>query len=340
MFPMSQDPAREPGARQVGPPHDGGRPDRLNGALVPTEGLRERKKRLMRQLISDTATAMFLERGFEEVRVAEVAVACDVSEKTVYNYFPTKESLILDREEGMTEDILRVLGPGGPPISPIEAAVGLIVAETSSLFDSWDQGTDPPLDLTLVRRFSELLDRTPSLRAARRDMVDRLVDVAARAMAARAGVDPDDPEPQIAADALLGLWRVQFRAMTKYSDGTRSPDEVRDLVLAEVRRAARLIDTGLWSFGLAVQGSNGRDQLKAAAEAAHEASKQVVTAIRQARDAWRQVVADAHRDEEGRAHPTRQLRESRRPAGDLGRPPRPPRPPRRARRTPGEDGRV
>src|SRR6478752_8243526 len=61
------------------------------------EGLRERKKRLMRQQLSDTATRMFLERGFDQVRVAEVAEACGVSEKTVFNYFPTKESLVLDR---------------------------------------------------------------------------------------------------------------------------------------------------------------------------------------------------------------------------------------------------
>src|SRR5712672_3397034 len=61
------------------------------------EGLRERKKRLMRQHLSDTATQMFMERGFDAVRVAEVAEACGVSEKTVFNYFPTKESLILDR---------------------------------------------------------------------------------------------------------------------------------------------------------------------------------------------------------------------------------------------------
>src|ERR1035441_3436259 len=60
-------------------------------------GLRERKKRLMRQQLSDTATEMFMERGFGAVRVAEVAEACGVSEKTVFNYFPTKESLILDR---------------------------------------------------------------------------------------------------------------------------------------------------------------------------------------------------------------------------------------------------
>src|SRR4030081_1866989 len=60
-------------------------------------GLRERKKRLIRQQGSDTATQMFLERGFDAVRVSEIAEACGVSEKTVFNYFPTKESLVLDR---------------------------------------------------------------------------------------------------------------------------------------------------------------------------------------------------------------------------------------------------
>src|SRR5580704_9227835 len=60
------------------------------------DGLRERKKRLMRQQLSDAATQMFMERGFDAFRVAEVAAACGVSEKTVFNYFPTKESLIPD----------------------------------------------------------------------------------------------------------------------------------------------------------------------------------------------------------------------------------------------------
>src|ERR1035441_6238774 len=73
---------------------------RSPGTGVPeAEGLRERKKRLMRQQLSDTATLMFMERGFDAVRVAEIADACGVSEKTVFNYFPTKEALILDRLE-------------------------------------------------------------------------------------------------------------------------------------------------------------------------------------------------------------------------------------------------
>jgi hypothetical protein len=61
------------------------------------EGLRERKKAETRQRLSDTATRMFLDRGFDGVKVTEIAAACQVSEKTVYNYFPTKEALVLDR---------------------------------------------------------------------------------------------------------------------------------------------------------------------------------------------------------------------------------------------------
>ena len=100
----------------------------------PAEGLRERKKRLMRQQLSDTATQMFLERGFDAVRVAEVAEACGVSEKTVFNYFPTKESLVLDRLE-TTVASLRA-GLADPGIPPVKAALHILDGELSGL-TSW-----------------------------------------------------------------------------------------------------------------------------------------------------------------------------------------------------------
>jgi hypothetical protein len=59
---------------------------------------------------------------------------------------------------------------------------------------------------------------------------------------------PDDPEPQIAATALVGLWDVQAHALRKRPDGTHGLDEVREGVLAEVRRAARIVDEGLGSL--------------------------------------------------------------------------------------------
>ena len=90
----------------------------LPGVEAPqAEGLRERKKRLMRQQLSDTATRMFLERGFDAVRVSEIAEACGVSEKTVFNYFPTKEALILDRLDA-TVAALRT-GLADPGVSPV-----------------------------------------------------------------------------------------------------------------------------------------------------------------------------------------------------------------------------
>ncbi|MCU1594087.1 MAG: TetR family transcriptional regulator [Frankiales bacterium] len=261
----------------------------------PGEGLRERKKRLTRQQISDTATAMFLDRGFDDVRVADVAEACGISEKTVYNYFPTKESLLLDREEPMAAEIRAALGPGAPLGSPIEAAVRIIVRDVEQMYALWAEHPGAQ-DFTVIHRFNDLIEGTPSLRAAQRDMMDRLSQVAAEAMAERAGVDPQDPEPQVAGDAILSLWRIEFSAMKRYADGTLTPQQAQAKVVDEVRRAARLIDTGLWSFAMAVQGSNGKEQVKAAAEASDAARKQVMSAIRQARDAWKAAAAQVQRD--------------------------------------------
>ncbi|MFE9650066.1 TetR/AcrR family transcriptional regulator [Streptomyces sp. NPDC006365] len=72
-----------------------------------TEGLRERKKRQTRQHISDIATRLFVERGFVTVTIAEVADAADVSVNTVYNYFPAKEDLFLDRSKGVVGRLSR-----------------------------------------------------------------------------------------------------------------------------------------------------------------------------------------------------------------------------------------
>lgn len=257
------------------------------------EGLRERKKRLMRQLISDTATGMFLERGFDEVKVTEIAEVCGVSEKTVYNYFSTKEALLLDREEDIATAIRAAFGPGAPARSPTEAALEILAQDVETLRVAWRSGGELTDGLMLFRRFTDLVDGTPSLRAAQRDMMDRLVRVAAEAMAARAGVSPDDPEPQIAAAAILGLWRIQYQAMRRYAEGDHTPDEVIDLAAADVRRAARLIDSGLWAFGVMVQGGGSREQLTAAAEAAQRAGKQVATALRQARTIWREIQQEA-----------------------------------------------
>jgi AcrR family transcriptional regulator/RimJ/RimL family protein N-acetyltransferase len=217
-----------------------------SAANSPAEGLRERKKRLMRQQLSDTATRMFLERGFDQVRVAEIAEACGVSEKTVFNYFPIKESLVLDRLES-TVSSLRT-GLADPERRPVQAALQILERELSGLTDWLASQEDPGQAAQAILRFGDLIRATPSLRAYQSDMMDQFVSVATQILAARAGMSPDDPEPQIAARALLGLWHVQANSLRTHLDGASAPKRVHDLVTADVRRAARLLATGLHSF--------------------------------------------------------------------------------------------
>ncbi|MEU1625546.1 TetR family transcriptional regulator [Streptomyces sp. NPDC020096] len=210
------------------------------------EGLRERKKRLMRQQLSDTATEMFMERGFDAVRVSEIAEACGVSEKTVFNYFPTKESLILDRWESTTPALRAALAE--PGLTPVEAVLRILSDELGGI-TSWLAGQeDPARGRAMIMRFGTLTRSTPSLRAHHRDMADRLVAVAAELLAERAGMAPNDPEPQITAVALLGLWDVQAQSLRKHLDSADAPARLHAAVTADVHRAAELIKTGVGSF--------------------------------------------------------------------------------------------
>lgn len=85
-------------------------------------GLRERKKRLTYRAISEAAVALFLERGFDDVSVAEVAAAADVSKPTLFRYFPAKEDLALHRFAEHEDEAARVVAArpaGAPPLTAL-----------------------------------------------------------------------------------------------------------------------------------------------------------------------------------------------------------------------------
>jgi AcrR family transcriptional regulator len=249
----------------------------------PHDGLRERKKRRTRQQISDVATMLFVTRGFDHVKVSEIADVVGVSEKTVYNYFPTKESLVFDRTDEGLEQMAGALRERRPSESPTRAML-------RALAEDMDDLTDMPDELfVLLPLFARMIASTPSLRAAWLELSDRLVQVATEELAALAEVDPRDPEPMIAARAIGALHELSFSSRIRHvEDGLRGR-ALRDAVLGDLQRAAKLLDAGLWSFSLLTHGARTRQQLREAAATAEEAREQVFAALRQARTAWRDL---------------------------------------------------
>jgi len=92
-------------------------------------GLRERKKARTRRVIADAAARLFAERGYEQVAVSDVAREAEVSEQTVYNYFQTKEQLVIDRDQQIQDELSRRIRARAPGTTPV-AAVRDFVLDT------------------------------------------------------------------------------------------------------------------------------------------------------------------------------------------------------------------
>jgi len=101
-------------------------------------GLRERKKLETRHRLGEVAARLFAERGYDAVAVSDVARAADVSDQTVYNYFPTKPELVLDRAEEMLERSRRVVAERASADTPADG-IRLLVHEDIDRF----RGADP-----------------------------------------------------------------------------------------------------------------------------------------------------------------------------------------------------
>ncbi len=173
----------------------------MSGA--PAEGLRERKKRAARAAIASTARRLFAERGFDVVTVAEVAAAAHVAEKTVFNYFPTKEDLAFaGREEGIAQFVAAIAErPRG-----------------TSVLDVFRTMTHTVLDVLVAGGDEDLLAVARIIRGSR-VLQERLTvgwesgaAAITAAVAEASGGDEDDLVPAIVARTLWFTHRSIFRA--------------------------------------------------------------------------------------------------------------------------------
>jgi AcrR family transcriptional regulator len=204
-------------------------------------GLRDRKKKEMRQHISDVATRMFMEKGFDNVRVSDVAEECGVSEKTIFNYFINKEALVLDQEEPMTERLREALGPGAS--EPPAEAMGKLAEETVENMIGHGLGSGHMEEM--VGRFMAMVETTPALAAARDGATKRLFDAAAESLSERYGRDREDAEIRLTAIALVGFWDIARTRAVRYAGEGKNASEIRKLTRKDLAAAAKLLHSGL-----------------------------------------------------------------------------------------------
>jgi AcrR family transcriptional regulator len=214
----------------------------------PDEGLRERKRRLTRHLIADAATAMFASRGFDAVTVSEIADRANVSMKTLYNYFPTKESMVLDDADELIDGIAAALRDRPAGMSITDAFTGALEAG----LDGFDL-LDDELAAYVATTFAAMVTQTPALHAHWLETQDRLARVAAEQLALQAGLDPADPGPAVAGWALAGLVQVDMDSRVRHIHAGRRGAQLRDAIAGDVRRAADLLETGLASLARGTQ---------------------------------------------------------------------------------------
>ncbi|KQR47867.1 TetR family transcriptional regulator [Microbacterium sp. Leaf161] len=150
-------------------------------------GRRERKKAATRKNISDVATMMFLERGFDNVSIREVADAADVSPTTVFAHFPQKEALVFDEDDEQRDRLVGAVRdrPDGTTIN--QAIRDFYTAEVGANID--EHGND------VTRIFLRFLNETPALRDYAAKMWLRHEDALSDAIADE--LELPEPTPEI-----------------------------------------------------------------------------------------------------------------------------------------------
>jgi AcrR family transcriptional regulator len=204
-------------------------------------GLRERKKQQTRRVIAETARRLFAERGFDAVKVAEIAAEAEVSEQTVFNYFPTKEDLVYWRLGTFEDELLSTIRDRPPGESALSAFRRFLLAQRG-LLGRFDEPAREQL-VSLTRVISE----SPALLAREQQILSGYTSSLARLLADESG-ESDDLEAAVAADAVMGI----HRSLIQYTrrgilDGVKSPRLASD-VRERAERAFSLLEHGLGDY--------------------------------------------------------------------------------------------
>jgi AcrR family transcriptional regulator len=202
-------------------------------------GLRERKKQRTHQLIAQTAWELFADRGFEGVTVAEIAAQADVSQATVFNYFPTKEDLVFHRMEAFEQELLSAIRERPEGESIVRAFGRFATQQRGFLASDDDRATRG------MREAARIITGSPALLAREREIFETYIEALAAVIAQERGMARDDPEPWVIANALIGLHRALIDYVQRQALAGVPNRRIARRMRGHAERALALLEHGL-----------------------------------------------------------------------------------------------
>ena len=202
---------------------------RQPGGLAQPTGLRQRKKQKTRESIQRTALRLFEKQGYEQTTIEQIAAAVEISPSTFFNYFPTKEDVVLyDAYDPMAIRLFLER----PKDEPVNIGVRQVLEGLAATFER---------DERLIRARARLILEVPELRARLWDEAERSQVMIAQLLAERTGRRPDDFELRVTARIVTGaMLEASFEWMQ--SNGRHRLVDLANRALDVVESGARLSD--------------------------------------------------------------------------------------------------
>ncbi|MBM4793465.1 TetR/AcrR family transcriptional regulator [Streptomyces sioyaensis] len=211
------------------------------------EGLRERKKRQTRQYISDVATGLFLERGFDAVTIAEIAGAAEVSVNTVYNYFPAKEDLFFDRSKGVADRLSRFVRGRAAGESAAVAVLRELREEVEAV--------SPRVGLMEgYERFMRVVHDAPTLKARLWYLQQEVHDNLEVTLREETGAPADDPLPGLMAGQINWVHQSLMHWIAQAMLAGRKPAEASREALVLLDEMADLLGEKVLNYAVRTAG--------------------------------------------------------------------------------------
>jgi AcrR family transcriptional regulator len=204
---------------------------------------RQTRKRLAtRQSISDAATRLFFERGFDKVTIDEIAEVADVSRMTVFNHFSRKEDMFFDLDDEARRAMLNAVEVRASTVSPVEA-LRLFVHRAVMEEHQYANLLEPE-----SYQFMATIQASESLKARARAIRDELSDALAKALARCVKRPESDPAAVLAASLLVATWTVAL------NEAHRAYEQHKNVAQAK-RAFCKLVDQGTRGVQTALVGT-------------------------------------------------------------------------------------